>query len=176
MPLEALAEAALAVGADRAALAEQHRREATRLTISAQAGTIAASLWAVYSGSWATLWGGAAIAVVLLAMAVVARYRAWQVEHGRMFETQAPFGEFLAFEAAGLSAAGPSRPEPKDLHSIERHAHAERVAGDHGNVVDEKQHAADEVERGRAAAAAMAAGAVIELEARRRTRRQRRLP
>lgn len=106
MPLEALAEAALAVGADRAALAEQHRREATRLTISAQAGTIAASLWAVYSGSWATLWGGAAIAVVLLAMAVVARYRAWQVEHGRMFETQAPFGEFLAFEAAGLLGRG----------------------------------------------------------------------
>ena len=87
-------------------LAEQHRREATRLTISAQAGTIAASLWAVYSGSWATLWGGAAIAVVLLAMAVVARYRAWQVEHGRMFETQAPFGEFLAFEAAGLLGRG----------------------------------------------------------------------
>lgn len=106
VPLEALAEAALAVGADRAVLAEQHRREATRLTISAQAGTIAASLWAVYSGSWATLWGGAAIAVVLLAMAVVARYRAWQVEHGRMFETQAPFGEFLAFEAAGLLGRG----------------------------------------------------------------------
>lgn len=106
VPLAALADAAIAANADRAEVAQHHRREATRLIVAAQAGTITASLWAVYSGSWATLWGGAAIAVVLLAMAVIARYRAWQVEHIRLFETQAPFGEFLAFEAAGLLGRG----------------------------------------------------------------------
>ena len=41
-------------------------------------------------------------AIVLLAMALVARYRAWQVAQARTFETQAPFATFLAHEAAGL--------------------------------------------------------------------------
>ncbi len=100
--LAVLADEAMTVNEDRIEIVARHRREAIRLILAAQAGAIAASIWAIYSGSWATLWGGAAIAVVLLAMAVVARYRAWQVEHVRMFEAKPPFGEFLASEAASV--------------------------------------------------------------------------
>ena len=104
--LDALSGAALELGIDRAEAAAQHRREATHLIYGAQSGTIAASLWAAYSGSWATLAGGAGIAAVLLALAVVARYRAWQVEHVRMFELQAPFRDFVQNEIGTLFRRG----------------------------------------------------------------------
>lgn len=100
--LAALADEAMATDTNRSEIVARHRRDAVRLIVTAQAGTLAASIWAIYSGSWATLWGGLGIALVLVSMAVVARYRAWQVEQVRMFEARPPFGEFLAFEAASV--------------------------------------------------------------------------
>ncbi|MCJ2029491.1 hypothetical protein MKK50_08770 [Methylobacterium sp. J-043] len=39
---------------------------------------------------------------MVCATAMVSRYRAWQLEQGRMFEARAPLGAFLSEELRGL--------------------------------------------------------------------------
>lgn len=90
---------ALAVsGTDFKALAAHERRQAMLLFLAAEVSCILAAAWAVYSGSWMTLFGAVMLGIVLCANAMLARYRAWQLENGRMFEARAPIGAFLAAE------------------------------------------------------------------------------
>lgn len=89
-------------GANLSEVAEQERRQATALFVAAEIVVVAAAVWAIYAGSWTTLFGAVLLATVICATAMVARYRAWQIENGRMFERKAPLGAFLRAEAAGL--------------------------------------------------------------------------
>ncbi|MFY9294902.1 MAG: hypothetical protein WAP03_30095 [Methylorubrum rhodinum] len=89
-------------GASLSEVADEERRQATALCVAAEIVVVAAAAWAIWSGSWTTLLGAVLLAVVICASALVARYRAWQIENGRMFERRAPIGAFLRAETAGL--------------------------------------------------------------------------
>lgn len=80
----------------------RERRQAMTLLVAAQILIVAAAAWAVWTRSWQTLGGSVLLALVLCATAVVSRYRAWQIENGRLFETRAPLSDFLRSEVATL--------------------------------------------------------------------------
>ncbi len=86
------------------ALAANERQQAMVLMVAAEILLVIGAAWAVWTGSWLTLGGALLLAIVIVASALVARYRAWQIENGRMFERTAPFGEFLRFELGALLA------------------------------------------------------------------------
>ncbi len=89
-------------GASLSEVAARERRQATALFMAAEIVVVAAAAWAIWAGSWTTLFGAVLLGTVICASALVARYRAWQIENGRMFERQAPIGDFLRAETAGL--------------------------------------------------------------------------
>ncbi|WP_264051530.1 MULTISPECIES: hypothetical protein [Methylobacterium] len=89
-------------GADLRALAAHERRQAFTLFVAAEIIGVLAAAWAVYAHSWLTLWGALLLCIVVCATAMVSRYRAWQLEQGRMFEARAPLGAYLAAEFDGL--------------------------------------------------------------------------
>ncbi|MGN7126794.1 hypothetical protein [Methylorubrum thiocyanatum] len=97
-----LARSYAAAPVDVGAIVAHERRQALLMFVAAQILVVAASAWAVWTRSWETLGGAVLLAVVICATAMVARYRAWQVETGRLFETRAPLFDFLRAEAAGL--------------------------------------------------------------------------
>lgn len=89
-------------GADVRELAAHERRQAFTLFVAAEIIGVLAAAWAVYTRSWFTLWGALLLCTVVCAAAMVSRYRAWQLEQGRMFEARAPLGAFLSAELDGL--------------------------------------------------------------------------
>lgn len=89
-------------GADVRDLAAHERRQAFTLFVAAEIIGVLAAAWSVYTRSWSTLWGALLLCIVVCATALVSRYRAWQLEHGRMFEARAPLGAYLAAEFHGL--------------------------------------------------------------------------
>lgn len=102
VPLSALAEV-FAVADDQAArVAAQERQSAVLFLAGAEGLLVFCAAWAIWTRSWATLLGGTLLSIVVGAMALVARYRAWQIQNGRMFERQAPLGAYLRWELAGL--------------------------------------------------------------------------
>jgi len=84
--------------ADVHQLAASARREAMTLFVAAEIIGVVAAVWAVYASSWMTLIGALLLCTVICATAMVSRYRAWQLEQGRMFEARAPLGTFLRAE------------------------------------------------------------------------------
>ena len=93
-------------GADIRDLAHEARRQALNLFLAAVLIGVVAAVWAIFAHSWLTLLGAVLLCIVVLASALVQRYRAWQLERGRMFEARAPLGAFLAAELAGLLGRG----------------------------------------------------------------------
>ncbi|BCM87627.1 hypothetical protein [Methylobacterium indicum] len=93
-------------GADARDLAHEARRQAFVLFLAAVLIGVLAAVWAVYAHSWLTLLGAVLLCTVVLASALVQRYRAWQLDRGRMFEARAPLGAFLAAEMNGLIGRG----------------------------------------------------------------------
>ena len=89
-------------GADVRDLAHESRRQALVLFLTAVLLGVLAAAWAVFAQSWLTLLGAVLLCTVVLASALVQRYRAWQLDQGRMFEARAPFGAFLASELHAL--------------------------------------------------------------------------
>ncbi|SEP49170.1 hypothetical protein SAMN04487843_12952 [Methylobacterium sp. ap11] len=85
-------------GTDARDLARDARRQAWSLFLAAVVIGCLAAAWAVYAHSWLTLLGALLLCIVVLASALVQRYRAWQLDQGRMFEARAPIGAFLAAE------------------------------------------------------------------------------
>lgn len=88
-------------GANMRELAAHERQQAFTLFVGAEVIGVAAAAWAVYAHSWLTLLGALLLCIVICAAAMVSRYRAWQLEQGRMFEARAPLGAFLAAELGG---------------------------------------------------------------------------
>lgn len=107
LPLEEIGKMHAVEGGDegRRAICEKERRYALHMIVASELLVVAGAIWAVVSGSWATLAGAIVIAFVLLMNATVARYRAWQIEHARMFEARAPFRDYLSWEAANIAAS-----------------------------------------------------------------------
>ncbi|MDP4025777.1 hypothetical protein Q8W71_24400 [Methylobacterium sp. NEAU 140] len=93
-------------GADVRELAVHERRQAVTLFVAAEIIGVLAAAWAVYARSWLTLVGALLLCLIICATAMVSRYRAWQLEHGRTFEARAPLGAFLAAEVDGLFRRG----------------------------------------------------------------------
>ena len=89
-------------GTDVRDLAREARRQAFALFLAAVGIGVLAAAWAVFARSWLTLLGAVLLCTVVLASALVQRYRAWQLERGRLFEARAPLGAFLAAELSGL--------------------------------------------------------------------------
>jgi hypothetical protein len=85
-------------GADVRDLAQEARRQALVLFLAAVLVGVLAAAWAVFAHSWLTLLGAMLLCIVVLASALVSRYRAWQLDQGRMFEDRAPLAAFLAAE------------------------------------------------------------------------------
>lgn len=96
--LEDLGRTFAVEGADVADLAAYERRQATTLFVAAEIVGVLAAAWAVYAQSWLTLLGALLLCLVIFATGMVHRYRAWQLEEGRMFEMRAPLGAFVASE------------------------------------------------------------------------------
>lgn len=88
--------------ADVHQLAASARREAMTLFVAAEIIGVLAAAWAIYARSWLTLFGAALLCLVVCATAMVSRYRAWQIEHGRLFEARAPLWAFAVSEVQGL--------------------------------------------------------------------------
>lgn len=76
--------------------AEKLSTDATRIAYVAIALLIVASVIAVINQALWTLIGGAIISTSLTLQALTLRYRSWQLARRRMFEEQAPFGEWIA--------------------------------------------------------------------------------
>lgn len=89
-------------GADIRDLAHEARRQAFVLLLAAVLIAVVAAAWAIYAQSRLTLLGAVLLCIVVLASALVQRYRAWQLERGRMFEARAPLGAFMAAEIDAL--------------------------------------------------------------------------
>lgn len=89
-------------GADPRTLAADERQQALTLFVAAEIIGVLAAAWAIYARSWLTLLGAALLCLVVCATAMVSRYRAWQLEHGRLFEARAPLRAFAAAEFDGL--------------------------------------------------------------------------
>jgi hypothetical protein len=89
-------------GADVRDLAREARRQAFVLFLAAVGIGVLAAAWAILAHSRLTLLGAMLLCTVVLASALVQRYRAWQLERGRLFEARAPFGAFVAAELSGL--------------------------------------------------------------------------
>ncbi|WP_245293446.1 hypothetical protein [Methylobacterium sp. CCH5-D2] len=89
-------------GTDVRELAAHERRQAVLLFVAAEIIGVLAAAWAIYARSWFTLVGALLLCIVICATAMVSRYRAWQLEQGRMFEARAPLRAFVAAELGGL--------------------------------------------------------------------------
>ncbi len=89
-------------GADPRTLAAYERQQALTLFVAAEIIGVLAAAWAIYARSWLTLLGAALLCLVVCATAMVSRYRAWQLEHGRLFEARAPLRAFAVSEVQGL--------------------------------------------------------------------------
>lgn len=84
MPREGLAE-----------LAQDQLVMSERLFYGGVAFVVLCSLWAAWSGNWLTLFGGVLVGIPIFALSLKARYRAWQIDNERLFETRPPFGNFI---------------------------------------------------------------------------------
>ena len=69
-----------------------------------------AVVWLLLTASWSAYAGSAEmliVAIVITGLTFVGwfamRYRAWQAATGRVFEAQAPFGDFMRDELRGLT-------------------------------------------------------------------------
>lgn len=93
-------------GTDVSDLAHEARRQALVLFLAAVLIGVVAAVWAIFAHSWLTLLGAVLLCIVVLASALVQRYRAWQLERGRLFEACAPLGAFLKAELNGLIRRG----------------------------------------------------------------------
>ena len=80
---------------DMEAISTQQKAQADTMIFCAEILLLCSSIWAIRSGNWSTLVGGTLIAILMIAYAVAARYRAWQIENNRLFEKRAPFLDFL---------------------------------------------------------------------------------
>lgn len=100
-PLEVLRQTIVADDETIARVAAGSRREALIAFVAADGIAVGSAIWAIVAGGLPTLIGGTALALLLLAFAATARYRAWQVEHRRLFETRPPIGEWLRAEMKG---------------------------------------------------------------------------
>ena len=80
---------------DMEAISTQQKAQADTMILCAEILLSLASVWAIWSGNWSTLIGGVLISLLLFSYAIVAKYRAWQVENNRLFEKRAPFLDFL---------------------------------------------------------------------------------
>lgn len=89
-------------GTDPRTLAVHERQQALTLFVAAEIIGVLAAAWAIYARSWLTLLGALLLCLVICATAMVSRYRAWQLEHGRLFEARAPLRAFAAAELDGL--------------------------------------------------------------------------
>ena len=100
--LTEMARSYAVTGVDAGDVVAQERRQSMVLFVAAEILVVVAAAWAIWSGSWATLGGALLLAIVICATGMVSRYRAWQIENGRMFESRAPLSAFLRDELAAL--------------------------------------------------------------------------
>lgn len=100
-PLEVLRQTIVADDETVARVAAASRREALIAFLAADGVAIGSAIWAVVAGGLPTLVGGTMLALLLLAFAATAHYRAWQVEHRRLFEARPPIGAWLRAETRG---------------------------------------------------------------------------
>ncbi|WP_320203900.1 hypothetical protein [Agrobacterium rosae] len=89
---------------ETAAQRQEHFRRSARLYLQF------AVVWLLMTASWSAYVGSVkmlAVAIVITGLLFVGffamRYRAWQAATGRVFEAQAPFGDFMRDELRGLT-------------------------------------------------------------------------
>lgn len=97
-PLEVLRRTIVVDEETATRLAASARREALICFVTADLVAVGSAIWAVTVGGWPTLIGGTALCAGLLAFAASTRYRAWQVENRRLFESRPPFLDWLRAE------------------------------------------------------------------------------
>lgn len=78
---------------------------ATRVAYAAISILVASSILALVNGAFWTLIGGAIIAASLALQALTLRYRAWQLARRRLFEEQAPIGEWITSDLLPMLGA-----------------------------------------------------------------------
>lgn len=91
------------------AIVRDRRAAARKLTLFAEIVVIVTSGLAVWQGEWGAMITGAAVAAVVLLLAAVERYRAWQLDNGRLFEARAPLVAFVRSEVRLLLQGGGER-------------------------------------------------------------------
>ncbi len=89
---------------ETAAQRQDHFRRSARILMQF------AVVWLLLTASWSAYAGSAEmliVAIVITGLTFVGwfamRYRAWQAATGRVFEAQAPFGDFMRDELRGLT-------------------------------------------------------------------------
>lgn len=94
-------------GADNGLLqrADELSVAATRVAYVAIGILVASSILALVNGAFWTLIGGAIIAASLALQALTLRYRAWQLARRRLFEEQAPIGEWITTDLLPMLGA-----------------------------------------------------------------------
>ncbi len=88
------------------AIVRDRRAAARKLTLFAEVVVMVTSGLAVWQGEWGAMITGAAVAAVVLLLGAVERYRAWQLDNGRLFEARAPLVAFVRSEVRLLLQRG----------------------------------------------------------------------